>query len=154
QTSDWLSKQLSDLQLKVETSQQKLVQYQKDHGILGIDEKQNIVTAKLDELNRELTSAEADRIQKESRYRLAQSGNPEVISSNDPGTLLSKLRQQESDLKTQIAQAEVQLGPSHPRIKELNSQLQQVQAGLNLEIDKLSGRIKTEYLAASQREGM
>ena len=29
QASDWLSKQLVDLQMKVETSQEKLVQYQK-----------------------------------------------------------------------------------------------------------------------------
>jgi capsular exopolysaccharide synthesis family protein len=154
QTSDWLSKQLSDLQLKVETSQQKLVEYQKLHGILGIDEKQNIVTAKLDELNRELTAAEADRIQKESKYRLAMSGNPELIISSDATTLLGRLRQQESDLKTQIAQAEVQLGPSHPRIKELNNQALQVQAGLRVEIEKLAGRIKTDFLAASQRESM
>ena len=47
-------------------SQEKLVRYQKENGILGIDEKQNIVTSKLDEFNRELTAAEADRIQKES----------------------------------------------------------------------------------------
>src|SRR6185369_16974276 len=103
QTSDWLSKQLTDLQLKVETSQEKLVRYQREHGILGIDEKQNIVTAKLDELNRELTSAEADRIQKEARYRLSLSGNPELISGGDSNTLLAKLRQQESELRTQIA---------------------------------------------------
>jgi polysaccharide biosynthesis transport protein len=154
QTSDWLSKQLSDLQLKVETSQEKLVRYQREHGILGIDEKQNIVTAKLDELNRELTAAEADRIQKESRYRLAQSGNPELIAGIDANSLLGKLRQQESDLRTQIAQAEVQLGPAHPRIRELASQLQQVQNNLRSEIEKLAGRIKTEYLTASQREGM
>jgi capsular exopolysaccharide synthesis family protein len=154
QTSDWLSKQLSDLQLKVETSQEKLVRYQREHGILGIDEKQNIVTAKLDELNRELTSAEADRIQKESRYRLTQSGNPELISGIDSNSLLGRLRQQESDLRTQIAQAEVQLGPAHPRIRELSSQLAQVQTGLKGEIEKLAGRIKTEFLAASQREKM
>ena len=61
QASDWLSKQLVDLQIKVETSQEKLVQYQKQHEILGIDEKQNITTAKLDELNRELTAAESLR---------------------------------------------------------------------------------------------
>lgn len=154
QTSDWLSRQLSDLQLKVETSQEKLVRYQKEHGILGIDEKQNIVTAKLDELNRELTAAEADRIQKESKYRLTLSGNPELIASVDANSLLSRLRQQESDLRTQIAQAEVQLGPAHPRIRELNSQLQQVQTSVHSEIDKLSGRIKTEFQAASQREAM
>src|SRR5580693_10107375 len=52
QAEDWLSKQLVDLQMKVETSQEKLVRYQKEHEILGIDEKQNITTAKLDELNK------------------------------------------------------------------------------------------------------
>ena len=31
QASDWLSKQLVDLQMKVETSQEKLVKYQKEH---------------------------------------------------------------------------------------------------------------------------
>jgi len=154
QTSDWLSKQLSDLQLKVETSQEKLVQYQKEHGILGIDEKQNIVTQKLDELNRELTAAEADRIQKESRYRLTGSGNPELIANMDSNALLPVLRKQEADLRTQIAQAEVQLGPAHPRIIELNSQLRQVQSSERQEVDKLAGRIKTEFQAASQRESM
>jgi len=40
QASDWLSKQMVDLEMKVQTSQEKLVQYQKQHEILGIDEKQ------------------------------------------------------------------------------------------------------------------
>src|SRR5262249_47280608 len=41
QTSDWLSGELNDLQAKVQTSEEKLVRYQKDHGIVGVDEKQN-----------------------------------------------------------------------------------------------------------------
>lgn len=56
-TSDWLAQQLSELQMRVEESQEKLVRYQKEHGILGIDEKENIITSKLDELNKELTAA-------------------------------------------------------------------------------------------------
>ncbi len=154
QTSDWLSKQLSDLQLKVEASQEKLVRYQREHGILGIDEKQNIVTQKLDELNRELTEAEADRIQKEARYRLIANGNAEMLSSLDSTSLLSKLHAQELDLKTQIAQAEVHLGPAHPHILELNNQLRQVQKASQAEVDKLAGRIKGDYLTAAQRESM
>src|SRR4029077_3585827 len=39
QASDWVKKQLVDLEMKVETSQEKLVRYQKEHEILGIDEK-------------------------------------------------------------------------------------------------------------------
>ena len=80
QTSEWLSQQLSDLAMKVETSQEKLVRFQKDHDILGIDEKQNIVTSKLDELNKELTEAEGDRMQKESTYKLASAGDPEIFA--------------------------------------------------------------------------
>ena len=57
QASDWLQKQLVDLQMKVETSQEKLVRYQREHEILGIDEKSNITTEKLDELNKALTAA-------------------------------------------------------------------------------------------------
>ena len=81
QASDWLSKQLVDLQMKVETSQEKLVHYQKEHEILGIDEKQNITTAKLDELNKALTSAESERMDKESIYRLVQAGDTDTIAS-------------------------------------------------------------------------
>ena len=62
QASEWLSKQLADLQLKVETSQAALVKYQRDNGIVGIDEKQNTITSKLDQLNKDLTAAEDDRL--------------------------------------------------------------------------------------------
>ena len=36
QTSVWLSTELADLQMKVQTSEEKLVRYQKDHSILGV----------------------------------------------------------------------------------------------------------------------
>src|SRR6266581_1716467 len=78
QASDWLQKQLVDLQMKVETSQEKLVRYQREHEILGIDEKQNITMAKLDELNKQFTSAESERMDKESLYRLVQSGDADT----------------------------------------------------------------------------
>jgi len=154
QTSDWLSKQLADLQLKVETSQEKLVRYQKEHGILGLDEKQNIVTEKLDEMNKELISAEGDRIQKESRYRLSTSGSPDLLSNLDSTSLLPTLRAKQADLKTQIAQSEVQLGPAHPRFIELNRQLRQVDNSIQGEMDKLAGKLKSDYLAAAAREKM
>src|ERR1700730_17131413 len=112
QTSVWLSTELADLQMKVQTSEEKLVRYQKDHSILGVDEKQNIVTAKLDELNRELTIAQTDRFQKESIHRLAmEGGDPAVSEKESPertSSMLEKLREREADLGTQYAQTTTQ----------------------------------------------
>src|SRR5579864_529723 len=165
QASDWLSKQLVDLQIKVETSQEKLVKYQKEHEILGIDEKQNITTAKLDELNRELTSAESARMEKESIYHLVQSGDSDSIAtaanvdgaargSSANSALLEKLREQQADLKIQVAQLSTQFGPSYPKLAQLNSQLKEVEAQIQTEMRKVAARLRGDYLAAVQRESM
>ena len=166
QASDWLSKQLVDLQMKVETSQEALVKYQKKHEILGIDEKQNIITAKLDELNKELTSAESARMEKESIYRLVQSGDQDTAAAAATGadtglgnvsassSLLQKLREQEADLKIQVAQLGTQFGPSYPKVAQLNSQLKEVSAQILLEMKKVVSRVRSDYLTSQQRENM
>ena len=166
QASDWLSKQLVDLQMKVETSQEKLVHYQKEHEILGIDDKQNITTAKLDELNKELTSAESERMDKESIYRLVQAGDTDTIASaasvldsagvnsQSAGGLLETLRSKEADLKIQAADLNTQFGPAYPKLAQINNQLKEINAQLLAETKKLSGKIKGQYMAALQREDM
>jgi polysaccharide biosynthesis transport protein len=165
QASEWLSKQLEDLKMLVETSQEKLVEYQKEHDILGIDEKQNIITSKLDELNKELTAAESDRMQKESIYQLAQSKDlgTAVAAAADAdssgpagqsGTLLESLQAQEANLKIQLAQLSTQFGPAYPKVTQLNSQLKEVDDQIQLEIKKVVERARGEYLAALERENM
>ncbi len=154
QAADWLSRQLADLQIRVETSQEKLVKYQREHNILGIDDKQNITTSKLDELNRELTAAEADRIQKQALCQLAARGSPEALSSVEQTALLQKLREEQSDLKTQIAQLMTQFGPSYPKVAELHNRLKQVEANMQAEVRNSAERLQKDYEAALRRERM
>ena len=165
QASDWLSRQLVDLQLKVETSQEKLVKYQKEHQILGIDEKQNITTEKLDELNKELTTAESDRMQKEAIYQLAQTGDTEsaaavangVAQSKDfenTSSLLERLQEQKADLQIQAAQLGTQFGPAYPKVAQINNQLHEIDSQMQSEMKKVASRLRGDYLAALQRENM
>ena len=166
QASDWLSRQLVDLQMKVETSQQKLVRYQKEHNILGIDEKQNITTQKLDELNKELTAAESDRMEKESLYRLAEAGDAESAasvagaatgsgkSSAASSGLLDKLEAQKADLKVQAAQLGTQFGPAYPKIAQINNQITEIDTQVQLEMKKVTARLRGDYMASLHRENM
>jgi polysaccharide biosynthesis transport protein len=163
QASDWLSKQLVDLQMKVETSQERLVRYQREHEILGTDEKTNITTEKLDELNKEMTQAEFDRMQKEAVYRQTQSNDPDAIAaaiiSDTPvggsGTgLLDKLHEQQASLGIQIAELSTQFGPSYPKVQQLNNQLKEIDRQLQSETNKAVDHLKGRYLAALQRENM
>lgn len=165
QASDWLSKQLVDLQMKVETSQEKLVRYQKEHEILGTDEKQNITTAKLDELNRALTSAESDRMEKEALYRMAEAGDADSLASSANGLgdangrsqdsqLLESLRARQADIKIQAAELNTQFGPAYPKLSQLNNQLKEIDIQIQAEMKKISGKVRGQYNAALQRENM
>src|SRR6202045_225066 len=165
QASDWLSKQLVDLQMKVETSQEKLVRYQKEHEIFGVDDKQNIITEKLDELSKEMTTAEFDRMQKEAVYRQTQSNDPVAVSAaivadttaggtGGTSALLDKLREQEAGLRIQIADLSTQFGPSYPKIAQLNNQLKEIDHQLQSETNKAVDHLQGRYQAALQRENM
>ena len=165
QASNWLSNQLVDLQMKVETSQEKLVRYQKEHEILGTDEKTNIITQKLDELNKEMTSAESDRMQKEAVYRQTQTNDPDEIAaaiiSDTTGSgstatsgLLDKLREQQANLRIQVAELSSQFGPSYPKVVQLNNQIKEIDHQMQSETNKAVDHLKGQYLAALQRENM
>src|SRR5208337_3641568 len=165
QASDWLSKQLIDLQMKVETSQEKLVRYQKEHEILGTDEKTNIITEKLDELNKEMTAAESDRMEKEAVYRQTQTNDPDEIAaaiiadttgsgSTATSGLLDKLREQQAGLRIQIADLSSQFGPSYPKVIQLSNQIKEIDHQMQSETNKAVDHLKGQYLAALQRENM
>lgn len=153
QTSDWLTKQLADLQLKVEISQEKLVEYQREHGIVGLGEKENIVTSKLEQLNQSLTVVEGQRIEKEAAYHMALSGNPELLRAGkeqiDP---LEAFHTKEADLRTQLAATRAQFGPNYPKAKELSAQIAEVQDQIQAELKRALARAKAEYVEALEHE--
>lgn len=153
QAADWLSKQLADLQIKMESSQTKLVQYQKEHSIVGVDDKQNLTTEKLDELNRELTAAQSDRIQKESLYQIATSTNsPESLSPVLQDSTLIALRQRQTDLQAQYAVLSTQFGSGYTRVREIKNQLEQVERSYQEQVQNSINRIKNDYQTALNRE--
>jgi succinoglycan biosynthesis transport protein ExoP len=151
-SSEFLQQQLESMRVKMEAAQEKLVRYQKDNDILGVDEKQNIITAKLDELNKEVTAAQEDRIQKEVRYRQSV-GNPEFLAKDALGPL-ERLRDQQSKLRQQYAQLSTQFGPSYPKVLEVENQLKDTDASIDAELGRLSEGSRRQFTAAVQREKM
>ncbi|HEY3928296.1 MAG TPA: polysaccharide biosynthesis tyrosine autokinase [Candidatus Koribacter sp.] len=169
QASDWLSNQLYDLKADVESSQQRLADYQKQTGILGESETNNVVMAKLEELNKQLSAAQANGVVKQAVWQLAKTGDPELISSvagnsflegvsgganNSQLALLPSLRAQEAQLKADIAQTSARLGPNFPKLQAMRSQLADLQASIDAEVRKIAARAQNDYLAAKNAEDM
>jgi succinoglycan biosynthesis transport protein ExoP len=154
QVSNWLSKQMEELKTNAFRAQQRLADFQKQHDILGTDENNNIVTDRLRHLNQQLADAEADRILKEARYRLASSGNPELVAAVVPSTTLQVLRTQQAELKAQYAQLDSKFGSNYPKLVELQVQLKGLDQNINEELRNVGQRLREEFQAANDSETM
>ncbi len=152
QASDWLSKQLDDLKKNVEVSQQRFTEYQKKSGIIGTDETHNIFIVQLEELNKQMAGAKGERILREARYRVASAGNPELIADVAPTSTLAILRAQQADLKNQYAQLTAKYGSAYPRVEQVGTQLNQVEASITTQIAEIRQRLQEEFRAALETE--
>jgi capsular exopolysaccharide synthesis family protein len=164
QAADWLTKQVEDLRLNVQNTQQLFSDYQKEKGIILTDDltsvsgneaphtSGNIVIGKLDELNRALTNAEADRILKESRYRITLTRDPGLISGITPSSALDDLRKSEADLKSDYAKENAHYGPSFPRMAQMRKQLDAVHAEIETEMSRLAEMARNDYEVALKNE--
>jgi capsular exopolysaccharide synthesis family protein len=154
QTSAWLTTQLADLQMKVEISQEKLVEYQKEKGLVGLDDKSNVVTSKLEQLNAALTTVEGQRMQKEAAYHMALSGNPELLQQSTKERIdpLETYHTKEGELRTQLAAVTAQFGPNFPKVKELSAQIAELQKQSQDELKRALARSKAEYIEAEEHE--
>jgi capsular exopolysaccharide synthesis family protein len=154
QVSEWLSKQMEELKTNAAEAEQRLAEFQKQNNILGTDENNNIVIDRLRHLNSQLADAEGDRIIKEARFRLASTGNPELVAAVVPSTTLQALRTQEADLKSQYAQLDAKFGSGFPRVQELQAQLKRLDQAIADEVNNVGQRLHDEFTAAQNSESL
>ncbi len=155
QATDWLSTQIDDARRKVEESETALQKFREGKDIVAIENREAIVSQKLEELNTAYTRAKTDRIALETRYRQMQkmSGTeldslPDVMSN----PTISQLRAERARLGNELEDQEKTYTPKHPRIIKLRAQLDSVQQAINLEISKVVKSIRNEYEVAKAKE--
>ena len=172
QASGWLTTQLADLKTRVDRDQQRLAEFEDQHGIVGTPEttsngqpaetEHNSALLEIDELSRQLVAATTDRILAEAQYRAASQGDPETViasdshlqadNSNFATALLEQIHARRSDLQQEQAQLGAEHGPGFPRIVEIARQLQDLDRQKQAEDAKLVERFRANWQTALDRE--
>src|SRR6266700_2969406 len=101
QASTWLADQLSELKIKVQKSEDARIAYERQNQIWTLDDKQNITTQRLSDINKQLTDAQSERMKKESLYEFAKSGNLDAVPQVQSDAGLAELLRKRNDLSSQ-----------------------------------------------------
>ena len=152
QASSWLSDQLDDLKLKVQHSEDARLEYERKNQIWEIDDKQNISTQRLSDLNKELTDAQSERMKRQALYEFAKSGNADSVPELRSDTVLQDLLKRRGDLNSQASDALAQYGPNFPKVQRLQGQLKEIDQLILDEKKSIIDQMGNDYNAARQRE--
>lgn len=120
------AEELADLKAKVEAAQVALTQFRGQTGGVDIGAKADVDMELLSSLEQKLLEARNALRSNQARASGQQDVSATVLSSNSVGSL----RAEEAKLKSQMAELRSSLGPRHPRIIELQSQIDANQASL------------------------
>jgi exopolysaccharide transport family protein len=154
--TEWLSQQLGGLKARLEKSEDELHRYARANRLVFLEREsgnpENILNERLKQLQEELTRAQADRYQKESLYRLVQAGDYGALPGVFNDKLIQDLTVRLAELQREQAELLATFSADYPRVKQLQSQIDQLQEVLRHERERAARWITNEYTAAMRRE--
>ena len=152
QASTWLADQLEELKIRVQRSEDARIAYERQNQIWTLDDKQNITSQRLSDVNKQLTDAQSDRMRKESLYQFAKSGNLDAVPEVQGNSVLADLMRKRADAAAQYADQLSQYGPNFPKVQRLQAQLKDLDQAIEKEKQKILDILESDFQEAQQRE--
>jgi capsular exopolysaccharide synthesis family protein len=152
--SVFMTKELEELQAKMERSGAALAQFEKELNVIDPAEKTNILSARLLQLNQDYTKAQGDRFEKESAAKSVKDGSLEALETSQQGEQLRKLAEKLGEENEKFETVKVQYGPNHPAYRKAAAEQSQVQQQFDALKANIARRVEIEYREAVNREQM
>ena len=152
--SQFMERQQEELRAKMERSSAALVQYERDLNVINPEEKTNILSARLLQLNTEFTNAQADRMRRETAYRSIEGGSVEAAFVSSQAESLKKLTETLNDAQQKFADVRLRFGANHADYKRAAGQVEESRRQLEQTKESIRQRVGIEYRQAAEREEM
>ncbi len=150
----WLRNELDELKITVQESEDKRIAYERKNQIWTLDDKSNITTQRLADLNKELTDAQSDRMRKESLFQFAKAGDISNVPQLRDNVILQGLTTKRQTAASDYSDALSQYGPNFPKVQRLQAQLKELDQLIQTENVNTLNRLESDYREATQREAL
>ena len=150
--SEWLRGRLAEMKASLEKSEDRLQAYAQANNILFVNEKQSMITERLNQLLTEYTKAQSDRYQKQSLYSQVEAGQVQDLPAVFNNPLIQNLEVKRVDLDKQYAEVTTWVKPNYPKARQVKKQMDVLQSKIDEEKETVAQNIVDEYHAAEARE--
>jgi polysaccharide biosynthesis transport protein len=148
----FLTSQLNELKLTVKQSEDARINYERQNQIWSVDDKSNITTQRLADLDKQLTDAQGETLKKQALYEYARAGDIDAVPEIRADALLQDLQKKRAELAVAFTDAANQYGPNFPKVLRLQAQIKEVDDQIGRESKGIILQLESDYREAKQRE--
>jgi len=147
----WFSTQTARERERLDQAQQKLSEFQREHGFVQTDEKGDVGNVRYHDLNSQLTSVQGQRAESSSRAQEARENietSPDVLQNGTVAALRGDIARQEAKLD----ELHGRFGPRHPQVVGAQAELDSLKQKLAMEMQRIARSVSTANAINEQRE--
>jgi polysaccharide biosynthesis transport protein len=137
---------------RLEAAQTRLSAYQKDHGIIAGDERMDVETQRLNELNSQLVALQAIAAESVSRAAQAQGEQGDRLQEVISNPLIGQLKAEVSRTEARLKELDTRYGEAHPQVRETRANLSELRDRLEVETRKVTGSVRVTNTINQARE--
>ena len=152
QAAKFLNTQIASLRSEIEEAEKELNKYGSEKDILPLTAAEAPTVGRLAEINKALTAATIERINKLNYYNQLKSAPLGELPELPTGSLIQRLREQFLTLSREYAKRLAIVRPEYPEMQRLKSELDAATESLENETQNLSRTAYADYQAALQKE--
>jgi capsular exopolysaccharide synthesis family protein len=151
-STEWLSKQLDDVQKKMDDSNRELASFQKKTGIADVDPGRSTVSEQLSDEGHQLTQAQTDRIQLESFLNGVEKRGTSALPQTETDPVVQQTTEKLTQATADLMQAMAVYGKNNPNVIKLQDEVNVLQEQLERQRKAILAQLQTGYAAAKARE--
>lgn len=140
--------QLDELKRRVDEAQTQLTAFMQKNGLIDNETKVDLELEKLAELQHRLLEAQNQRRILEAQSMGNNATRDQVLAS----TSVQGLKTQLATLQARMAELSATLGPRHPEVMQLRSQIESTRRALNAELSVYSSNAESSLSSARRLE--
>ena len=152
--SKFMERQIEELRAKMEASSGRLAQMERELNVINPEEKTNILSSRLLQLNSEYTKAQAERVAAEAAYRSTRAGSLESAQVSAQGEAIKRLVERQNEASERFAEVKAHYGPNHPEYRKAQAQLTELGQQVDATRQNAIRRVEVQYQEARAREQM
>lgn len=153
EAKQFINQEIETVKERLQRSENNLTSFARENNNVDIEDTNNIILARLSNLNDSLSEVQSERIDAETTYLQSKGGsNTDYLNAIVTNEVVNSLRSEQTSLRSQYLTLSKTFKPKYPEMVELKAKINDIETNIQTQVQTILGNLKSNYEQLASRE--